>query len=109
MLTDMIKSFIEEIMGMCLDNNIESNEIPNIIMQMVLKVGDNGDIEKIFDEITQECSIDLYENAVNQLEIYEAMECIYQLPNSLNKESAIKLISKRPGFVYSPEIETIIQ
>ena len=73
MLTDMIKSFIEEIMGMCLDNNIDSNEIPNIIMQMVLKVGDNGDIEKIFDEITQECSIDLYENAVNQLEIYEAI------------------------------------
>ena len=74
MLTDIIKSFIEEIMGMCLDNNIDSNEIPNIIMQMVLKVGDNGDIEKIFDEITQECSIDLYENAVNQLEIYEAID-----------------------------------
>ena len=73
MLTDIIKSFIEEIMGMCLDNNIESNEIPNIIMQLVLKVGDNGDIEKIFDEITQECNIDPYENAVNQLEIYEVI------------------------------------
>lgn len=47
--------------------------------------------------------------SLEELEIYEAMECIYQLPNSLNKESAIKLISKRPGFVYSPEIETIIQ
>ena len=73
MLTDIIKSFIEEIMGMCLDNNIESNEIPNIIMQMILKVGDDGDIEKIFDEITQECNIDPYENAVNQLEIYEVI------------------------------------
>lgn len=47
--------------------------------------------------------------SLEELEIYEAMECIYQLPNSLNKESAIKLISKRPGFVYSPEIETTIQ
>lgn len=47
--------------------------------------------------------------SLEELEIYEAMECIYQLPNSLNKESAIKLISKRPGFVYNPEIETTIQ
>ena len=52
--------------------------------------------------------LDMLES-LEELEIYEAMECIYQLPNSLNKESAIKLISKRPGFVYSPEIETIIQ
>ena len=52
--------------------------------------------------------LDMLES-LEELEIYEAMECIYQLPNNLNKESAIKLISKRPGFVYSPEIETIIQ
>ena len=52
--------------------------------------------------------LDMLES-LEELEIYEAMECIYQLPNSLNKESAIKLISKRPGFVYSSEIETIIQ
>ena len=52
--------------------------------------------------------LDMLES-LEELEIYEAMECIYQLPKSLNKESAIKLISKRPGFVYSPEIETTIQ
>lgn len=68
----------------------------------------SSDIEnKISYNYTIE-QLDMLES-LEELEIYEAMECIYQLPNSLNKESAIKLISKRPGFVYSPEIETIIQ
>ena len=68
----------------------------------------SSDIEdKISYNYTIE-QLDMLES-LEELEIYEAMECIYQLPNSLNKESAIKLISKRPGFVYSPEIETTIQ
>ena len=68
----------------------------------------SSDIE---DKISYNYTIEQFDMLENleELEIYEAMECIYQLPNSLNKESAIKLISKRPGFVYSPEIETIIQ
>lgn len=68
----------------------------------------SSDIE---DKISYNYTIEQFDmlESLEELEIYEAMECIYQLPNSLNKESAIKLISKRPGFVYSPEIETIIQ
>lgn len=65
----------------------------------------------IGDKLSYDYTIEQFDmlESLEELEIYEAMECIYQLPNSLNKESAIKLISKRPGFVYSPEIETIIQ
>ena len=65
----------------------------------------------IGDKISYNYTIEQFDmlESLEELEIYEAMECIYQLPNSLNKESAIKLISKRPGFVYSTEIETIIQ
>ena len=65
----------------------------------------------IGDKISYNYTIEQFDmlESLEELEIYEAMECIYQLPNSLNKESAIKLISKRPGFVYSSEIETIIQ
>ena len=68
----------------------------------------SSDIE---DKISYNYTIEQFDmlESLEELEIYEAMECIYQLPNSLNKESAIKLISKRPGFVYSPEIETTIQ
>ena len=68
----------------------------------------SSDIE---DKISYNYTIEQFDmlESLEELEIYEAMECIYQLPNSLNKESAIKLISKRPGFVYSPVIETIIQ
>lgn len=65
----------------------------------------------IGDKLSYNYTIEQFDmlESLEELEIYEAMECIYQLPNSLNKESAIKLISKRPGFVYSPEIETTIQ
>lgn len=65
----------------------------------------------IGDKLSYNYTIEQFDmlESLEELEIYEAMECIYQLPNSLNKESAIKLISKRPGFVYSSEIETTIQ
>lgn len=69
----IIEGFIEEIMGMCLDNQIESNEIPEIMVKMLLEIGDDGDMEKIFEELTQDCDIDPYGNAVNQLEIYESV------------------------------------
>lgn len=67
----IIEGFIEEIMGMCLDNQIESNEIPGIMVKMLLEIGDDGDTEKIFEELTQDCNLDPHGNLVNQSEIYE--------------------------------------
>ena len=120
MFTDIIKSFIEEVMGMCLDNNIDSSEIPDIIMQMVLKVGDDGDVQKVFDEITQDCKIDLYGNAVNQLEIYEV---IYNdMANYLRSEtdsatykyqdaglSYEDALNRAKGTVYIKHLENIVK
>ena len=120
MFTDIIKSFIEEVMGMCLDNNIDSNEIPDIIMQMVLKVGDDGDVQKVFDEITQECKIDLYGNAVNQLEIYEVVYS--DMANYLQSEtdsatykyqdaglSYEDALNRAKGTIYIKHLENIVK
>lgn len=120
MFTDIIKSFIEEVMGMCLDNNIESNEIPDIIMQMVLKVGDDGDVQKVFDEITQECNIDPYGNAVNQLEIYEVV--YNDMANYLQREtdsatykyqdvglSYGDALNRAKGTIYIKHLENIVK
>ena len=49
----IIREFIEEVMGMCLDNEIESYEIPGVIVKMLLEIGDYGDTQKLFEEITE--------------------------------------------------------
>lgn len=67
----IVREFIEEVMGMCLDNEIESYEIPGVIVKMLLEIGDYGDTQKLFEEITEDCNLDPYGNAINQVEVFE--------------------------------------
>ena len=79
----IVKSFIEEIMDRCVDKEIDSGEVPSIITKMLLEVQDESSIDEIFDEITENCSIDPYgdtethkldilEHVLNEVTIYSA-------------------------------------
>jgi len=68
----IVKKFIEEIMERCVDKEIDSGEVPSIITKMLLEVQDEGSIDEIFDDITENCNIDPYGEAeVHKSEILE--------------------------------------
>ena len=73
MFSVIVEGFIEEIMGKCLEKEIDSNEIPGIIVKMLLQIEDEGNIERIFEELTEDCNLDPYDNEVDQSEIYESV------------------------------------
>ena len=96
----IVAGFIKDILNRCIDRGIDKNQIPQVMLRMLIKVNDDGNLDEAFEREVQDCDIDLHEDVkCHKIEILEntLKEMIAYNDNELKI-----IIHKYQGVGYSP-------